>query len=114
MLTPRQASQSRRIGNLYELLPNVFAREKTPERLRRPLESLHDVDVGSNLPGRSPARELGDRFPKAGGEGQDLPLSAHGAERHSFTGLKMGAPLAFSSTTTNRAGSVLLTFRPTT
>ena len=31
-------AQSRRIGNLYELLPDVFAREKTPERLRRPLE----------------------------------------------------------------------------
>jgi hypothetical protein len=33
---------------------------------------------------------------------------AHGAEHHSFTGVRMGAPLAFSSTTTNLAGSVLL------
>src|ERR1043166_7363197 len=73
----RQASQSRRLGNLYELLPDVLTREKTPQRLRRPLESLHDVDLGSNLPGRSPARELGDCFPKAGGEGQDQE-AAHG------------------------------------
>ena len=76
-IAARQVSQSRRIGNLYELVPDVFAREKTPERLRRPLESLHDVDLGSNLPGRSPARELGDCFPKAGGEGQDQE-AAHG------------------------------------
>jgi len=33
---------------------------------------------------------------------------------YSFTGVKMGAPLAFSSTTTNLAGSVLLALRPTT
>ena len=39
---------------------------------------------------------------------------AHGAERHSFTGVRMGAPLPFSSTTTNLAGSVLLALRPTT
>ncbi len=39
---------------------------------------------------------------------------AHGAEHHSFTGVRMGAPLAFSSTTTNLAGSVLLALRPTT
>src|SRR5262245_8052240 len=76
-IAARQVSQSRRIGNLYELLPDVFAREKTPERLRRPLESLHNVDLGSNLPGRSPARELGDCFPKAGSEGQDQE-AAHG------------------------------------
>ena len=31
-----------------------------------------------------------------------------------FTGTRMGAPLAFSSTTTNLAGSVLLALRPTT
>ena len=30
-----------------------------------------------------------------------------------FTGVRMGAPLAFSSTTTNLAGSVLLALRPT-
>ena len=46
--------------------------------------------------------------PKRLGEG------AHGAEHHSFTGVRMGAPLAFSSTTTNLAGSVLLALRPTT
>ncbi len=43
---------------------------------------------------------------------------AHGAAHHwcesSFTGVRMGAPLAFSSTTTNLAGSVLLALRPTT
>ncbi len=33
---------------------------------------------------------------------------------HYFTGVRMGAPLAFSSTTTNLAGSVLLALRPTT
>jgi hypothetical protein len=33
---------------------------------------------------------------------------------YSFTGVKMGAPLAFSSTTTNLAGSVVLALRPTT
>ena len=33
---------------------------------------------------------------------------------HSFAGVRMGAPLAFSSTTTNLAGSVLLALRPTT
>jgi hypothetical protein len=39
----------------------------------------------------------------------------HGAEHHwSCTGVRMGAPLAFSSTTTNLAGSVLLALRPTT
>ena len=36
------------------------------------------------------------------------------AEHHSFTGVRMGAPLPFSSTTTNLAGSVLLALRPTT
>src|SRR6266446_1441365 len=30
---------------------------------------------------------------------------AHGVEHHSFTGVRMGAPLPFSSTTTNLAGS---------
>jgi len=39
---------------------------------------------------------------------------AHGAEHHSFTGVTMGAPLPFSNTTTNLAGSVLLALRPTT
>src|SRR6266850_5856016 len=39
---------------------------------------------------------------------------AHGAEHHSFTGVRMGAPLAFSSITTNLAGSVSLALRPTT
>ena len=34
-------------------------------------------------------------------------------EHYSFTGMRTGAPLAFSSTTTNRAGSVLLVLRPT-
>src|SRR5262249_45336730 len=38
----------------------------------------------------------------------------HGAAHHSFTGVRMGAPLAFSSTTTNLAGSELLALRPTT
>ena len=33
---------------------------------------------------------------------------------HSFTGVRTGAPLAFSSTTTNLAGAVLLALRPTT
>src|SRR5262249_18144362 len=33
---------------------------------------------------------------------------------YSFTGVRTGAPLAFSSTTTNLAGSVLLALRPTT
>ena len=33
--------------------------------------------------------------------------SAHGAERHSFTGVRIGAPLPFNSTTTNLAGSAL-------
>jgi hypothetical protein len=32
----------------------------------------------------------------------------HSAKHHSFTGVRTGAPLAFSSTTTNLAGSVLL------
>ena len=36
------------------------------------------------------------------------------SEHHSLTGLRIGAPLAFSSTTTNLAGSVLLALRPTT
>ena len=36
------------------------------------------------------------------------------AEHHSFTGVRTGAPLAFSSTTTNLAGSVALALRPTT
>jgi hypothetical protein len=40
--------------------------------------------------------------------------AAHGAVHHSFTGVRMGAPLPFSSTTTNLAGSVLLALRPTT
>jgi hypothetical protein len=35
-------------------------------------------------------------------------------QRHSFTGVKMGAPLPFNSTTTNLAGSVLLALHPTT
>ena len=39
---------------------------------------------------------------------------AHGAEHYSFTGVRTGAPLAFSSTTMNLAGSVLLALRPTT
>src|SRR5207302_5665197 len=39
---------------------------------------------------------------------------AHGAEHHSFTGVTTGAPLPFSNTTTNLAGSVLLALRPTT
>ena len=39
---------------------------------------------------------------------------AHGAEHHSFTGVTMGAPLPFSNTTTNLAGSMLLALRPTT
>jgi hypothetical protein len=40
---------------------------------------------------------------------------AHGAAPHwSCTGVRMGAPLAFSSTTTNLAGSVVLALRPTT
>ena len=38
----------------------------------------------------------------------------HRAAHHSFTGVRMGAPLPFSSTTTNLAGSVLLALRPTT
>ena len=37
-----------------------------------------------------------------------------GAERHSFTGVRIGASLPFNSTTTNLAGSVLLALRPTT
>ena len=37
-----------------------------------------------------------------------------GAEHHSLTGVRIGAPLVFSSTTTNLAGSVLLALRPTT
>jgi hypothetical protein len=45
---------------------------------------------------------------KGGGHG------AHGAEHYSFTGVRMGAPLPFSSTTTNLAGSVVLALRPTT
>jgi len=45
---------------------------------------------------------------KGGGHG------AQGTEHHSFTGVRMGAPLPFSSTTTNLAGSVLLALRPTT
>ena len=36
------------------------------------------------------------------------------ALHHSFTGVRMGAALPFSSTTTNLAGSVLLALRPTT
>ena len=39
---------------------------------------------------------------------------AHGAVHHSFTGVRMGAPLPFSSTTTNLAGAVVLALRPTT
>src|SRR5438874_12696755 len=38
-----------------------------------------------------------ERARKGGGHG------AHGAEHHSFTGVRMGAPLPFSSTTTNLA-----------
>jgi hypothetical protein len=49
-----------------------------------------------------------ERARKGGGRG------AGGAEHHSFTGVRMGAPLPFSSTTTNLAGSVLLALRPTT
>jgi hypothetical protein len=36
------------------------------------------------------------------------------AEHHSFAGVRTGAPLPFSSTTTNLAGPVLLALRPTT
>ena len=36
------------------------------------------------------------------------------AEHYSLTGVKSGAPLPLSSTTTNLAGSVLLALRPTT
>ena len=39
---------------------------------------------------------------------------AHRATHHSCTGVRMGAPLAFSSTTTNLAGAVVLALRPTT
>ena len=39
---------------------------------------------------------------------------APGAEHHSFTGVRMGAPLPFRNITTNLAGSVLLALRPTT
>ena len=38
----------------------------------------------------------------------------HGTEHHSLTGVWRGAPLPFSSTTTNLAGCVLLALRPTT
>ena len=41
-------------------------------------------------------------------------VSRHGAEHHSCTGVRTGAPLAFSRITTNLAGSVLLALRPTT
>jgi hypothetical protein len=34
-------------------------------------------------------------------------------EHHSFTGVRTRAPLPFNNTTTNLAGSVLLTLRPT-
>src|SRR5262249_49184385 len=39
---------------------------------------------------------------------------AHGAAYHSCTGVRMGAPVAFSSTTTTLAGAVVLALRPTT
>src|SRR6185436_11186147 len=39
---------------------------------------------------------------------------AHHYGASSFTGVRMGAPLPFSSTTTNLAGSVVLALRPTT
>ena len=41
-------------------------------------------------------------------------LSRENESIYSFTGVRTGAPLAFSSTTTNLAGSVLLALRPTT
>jgi membrane fusion protein, multidrug efflux system len=44
----------------------------------------------------------------------DYVARGAGSEHHSFTGVRMGAPLPFSSTTTNLAGSVLLALRPTT
>ena len=40
--------------------------------------------------------------------------AVRGAEHHSFTGVRTGAPLAFRNTTTNLAGSVVLALRPTT
>ena len=41
-------------------------------------------------------------------------VQVHVAGFHSFTGVRMAAPLPFSSTTTNLASSVLLALRPTT
>ena len=95
----RQVSQSRCLGNPYELLPDVFAREKTPERLRRPLESLHDVDLGSNLPGRTstdllvPCLELGELAHEGRGDiGVDLAVEENGSfwlVQHSTKGAQL-------------------------
>lgn len=71
----------RRIGNLHQLLADVLPGEETAERLRRPVESLDDVDPGSNLAGGGPARELADRFPKARGEAEDQE-APHGRADH--------------------------------
>ena len=46
-------------------------------------------------------------------EANSLGLLAEPLHSHS-TGTRMGAPLAFSSTTTNLAGAVVLALRPTT
>ena len=62
-----------------------------------------------------------DRFPGAI-QSTDLKAPREGRAlrevttlvHHSFTGVRTGAPLAFSSTTMNLAGSVLLALRPTT
>src|SRR5438445_13702003 len=77
----------------------------------RPLATLSGpsaLAVGTALHAPQPTLPRWKGHVKCGGHG------AHGAEHHSFTGVRMGAPLTFSSTTTNLAGSVLLALRPTT
>jgi hypothetical protein len=56
---------------------------------------------------------------RAGSPPRDVCSSSAWVERmvpsiYSFTGVRIGAPLPFRSTTTNLAGSVLLALRPTT
>jgi hypothetical protein len=56
---------------------------------------------------------------RAGSPPRDVCSSLVWVERmvpsiYSFTGVRMGAPLAFRNTTTNLAGAALLALRPTT
>src|ERR1700730_12783966 len=63
---------------------------------------------------RRQARQLTTRSAAALRSRSALHLTPTLSIHSHSTGTRMGAPLAFSSTTTNLAGSVLLALRPTT